>query len=127
MNKFPILLILMLSLVLTMGCAKSDWIQQTLVTADVTGTWRGSTPNGFFQLELEQQGAKVKGSILGTGVRVVAGNRISGRIEGSVAGDLFTFRQTDGSVTGEMTVNGDEMSGQFRVTSPENILLQRIK
>jgi len=25
---------------LALGCARSDWIQQTLVTADVTGTWR---------------------------------------------------------------------------------------
>jgi len=23
------------------GCAKSDWIQRTLVTGDVTGTWVG--------------------------------------------------------------------------------------
>jgi hypothetical protein len=23
------------------GCAKSDWIERTLVTVDVTGTWNG--------------------------------------------------------------------------------------
>ena len=25
------------------GCAKPDWIEQTLVTVDVTGRWQGST------------------------------------------------------------------------------------
>ena len=38
MNKSPIILILMVSLVLIIGCAKSDWTQSTLVTVDVTGT-----------------------------------------------------------------------------------------
>ena len=125
--KFTLQLLIAATLLFATGCAKPDWIAQTLVTVDVTGTWRGSTGNGWFQLELEQQGPKVKGSVLGTGVRVVAGNRISGPIYGTVAGDVFTFRQTDGTLTGEMTVNGDEMSGQLRVTSPENILLQRVK
>jgi hypothetical protein len=34
MNKSPTILILMVSLVLSMECAKSDWIQSTLVTAE---------------------------------------------------------------------------------------------
>jgi hypothetical protein len=40
MNKSPIILTLMVSLIVSVGCAKSDWIQSTLVTVDVTGRWR---------------------------------------------------------------------------------------
>ena len=109
------------------GCARPDWIEQTLVTVDVTGRWQGSTGTGWFQLDLEQQGSRVKGSVLGTGVKMVAGSRISGPIDGAVAGDVFTFRQTNGNMTGETTVSGDEMSGQLRVFGPEQILLRRIK
>ena len=42
------------------GCAKPDWIEQTLVTVDVTGTWR-STEGSLVEFVLEQQGSKVKG------------------------------------------------------------------
>jgi hypothetical protein len=35
-------LILMAVLACGSGCAKSDWIQQTLVTVDVTGTWQST-------------------------------------------------------------------------------------
>jgi hypothetical protein len=34
------------AVVLGSGCARSDWIERTLVTADVTGTWSGSTGGG---------------------------------------------------------------------------------
>ena len=65
MNK-PSIILIMFSLVISMGCAKSDWIQSTLVTADVTGTWR-STEGGLIELKLEQQGSKVSGSSRGLG------------------------------------------------------------
>src|SRR6266404_8545780 len=45
------------------GCASPDWIERTLVTVDVTGTWEGSAArsnSGTFQLSLEQQGSQVK-------------------------------------------------------------------
>ena len=46
MNKSPIVLILVVSLVVSLGCAKSDWIQSTLVTVDVdrnvAESWWGS-------------------------------------------------------------------------------------
>jgi hypothetical protein len=37
MNKSSIVLMLMVNLVLSLGCANPDWIQQTLVTAEVGG------------------------------------------------------------------------------------------
>ena len=36
----------------------------------------------------------------------------SGPIEGTIAGDVFRFRQTNGDVEGEMMVSGDEMAGR---------------
>jgi hypothetical protein len=49
------------------GCARSDWIERTLVTVDVTGTWEGSAPTvagqSWLRLILEQHGARVTGSV----------------------------------------------------------------
>lgn len=43
------------------GCAaRPDWIEQTLVTADVSGTWR-TMEGSALRLVLEQQGTKVTG------------------------------------------------------------------
>ena len=55
-------LILVAVLALGSGCAKPDWIDQTLMTVDVTGTWRDS--GGTIDLTLEQQGSKVTGSMV---------------------------------------------------------------
>jgi hypothetical protein len=103
------------------GCARSDWIDRTLVTVDVTGIWErvGST----LQLELRQQGPNVNGYL-----RLPApGNQLSGPIEGSVAGDTFRFRRVNGPGEGEMTVSGDEMAGQIRglPTMPQ-VTLRRV-
>jgi hypothetical protein len=109
-------------LIVVSGCARSDWIDRTLVTVDVTGTWEGAaakTTHGIFQLWLEQQGSRVKGQIRNVGSCSFG----AGPVEGSVAGDVFSFRQSNGPLTGEMTVSGDEMSGggsggcgQFQIT-----------
>ena len=85
---------------LVSGCAaRPDWIEATLVTADVTGTWRGRG----LTLLLEQRGPKVTG-------RVLAGP-FSGAVEGSVEGDVFRFFTANGALRGETTVTGDEMTG----------------
>ena len=51
------------------------------------------------------------------------GGSLSGPIEGTVAGDVFSFRQTNEPLKGETTVSGDEMAGEvligvatFRIT-----------
>jgi hypothetical protein len=97
------------------GCARTDWIDRTLVTVDVTGTWSGGTSTGpatatsEMSFELEQQGATVKGFLrLKTSGAV---GDLSGPVESTVAGDLFRFRNPRGTVEGELTVNGDEMTG----------------
>jgi hypothetical protein len=110
------------------GCARPDWIQETLVTVDVTGMWRDS--GGTIDISLEQQGAKVAGSMIWRGSFTSASGTVLGRIEGSVAGDVFRFKQTSGpsiGVNGEMTVSGDEMRGVVQWTAGRRIVdLRRI-
>jgi hypothetical protein len=48
------------------GCARTDWIDRTLVTVDVTGTWEASVEGGTSRglwFQLEQQGSTVKGTM----------------------------------------------------------------
>jgi len=114
------------------GCAKPDWVQQTLVTVDVTGVWIGSTsrvgggpvPILDFRLELEQHGAKVDGNFRVLNAALAGGLR-SGSIEGTVAGDTFTFRQKNGPLNGETTVSGDEMVGYVNLTRSYPISFRR--
>jgi len=97
------------------GCARQDWIDRTLVTVDVTGTWSGyimgTNLGGSREVtfELRQEGPKVTGAVQGIGFH---GRQLSGPIEGSIAGDRLEFRQPNSTFRGEMTVNGDEMTGE---------------
>ena len=102
------------TLVIGSGCAKQDWIDRTLVTVDVTGVWRGAMSQlstgsgGEARLELQQQGPNVSGQM-----QIPAGTIVSGPITGTVAGDVFKFTDVRGTLFGELTVNGDEMTGQY--------------
>jgi hypothetical protein len=124
---------LVLATVLTMstGCAKTDWIDRTLVTVDVTGTWYGygtssATTSGGMSgnveiwLELEQEGSRVKGSYR---QKPDQSSNVSGPIEGTVSGDVFRYRLVRGSSDIELTVSGDEMNGQ---TSDRRFSLRRV-
>ena len=108
--------LLVLVITSTIACARQDWIDRTLVTEDVTGVWSGSMEGSPFsprvQLELRQQGAKVTGvmKVPPTGTHSL-GSGIP--IEGSVAGDVFSFRDQRGVYSGELTVAGDDMVGQI--------------
>ena len=97
------------------GCvARPEWIERTLVTVDVTGVWYGVGEQvGILvelYLQLEQRGPKVKGSVRGRG----ANYEFEGPIDGSVTGDVFSFTQTNGPSSGELTVGRDEMAGRVR-------------
>jgi hypothetical protein len=106
-------LLLAMALTTTAGCVRTDWIDRTLVTVDVTGTWYGRRV-GEYWFELEQQGSTVKGSLkFTTGSGWQSGGALSGPIKGSVAGDLFRFSAARGSLDGELTVSGDEMNGRI--------------
>jgi len=118
--------ILVAALACGSGCARApDWIERTLVTVDVTGTWVGTEITGgkggpaSYELTLEQQGPKVKGSIFRDGAaRGSTSGTFSAPIEGTVAGDVFSFRQINAPLTGETTVSGDEMTGEVSLRIP---------
>ena len=105
------------ALLLASGCAQQDWIDRTLVTVDVTGTWYGTitTTGGAYAgtqelwLDLEQAGSKVKGAVR---FKPDQGMAASGPIEGTISGDMFRYRLLRGSSYTELTVSGDEMTGQ---------------
>jgi hypothetical protein len=113
------------ALVLGSGCAQKDWIDRTLVTVDVTGTWEGSAKGLSLKLELEQEGSTVKGFVRYRGVNPLPGGSTGGPIDGTVAGDVFRFNDSRGSVEGELTVSGDEMSGLVSYFGQQRISLRR--
>ena len=123
---------LALFLAVGLGCAQKDWIDRTLVTVDVTGTWHG-TPGGppvgnpnEFSLNLKQEGATVQGFLQQTAGTPSPPGPIGGPISGTVTGDVFRFQSTRGVVAGELTVNGDMMSGTVQVGGSRPITLRRI-
>jgi hypothetical protein len=94
------------------GCARQDWIESTLVTADVAGTWSGlvTRPPEQHRIELvlDQRGSRVTGTITFRGSAFA--------IDGSVSGDVFRFSRANRSLIGELTVGIDDMTGWL--TSP---------
>ena len=97
------------------SCARQDWIDRTLVTVDVTGTWQGRTAApgaglvvGDMYLDVAQQGSTVRGTMHLRGSSSV--NKLE-PIEGTVAGDVFRFKTPRGTLEAELTVSGDEMPG----------------
>ena len=107
--------LLVLAIASTIACARQDWIDRTLVTENVTGAWTGSFGEGnsyrSIQFELRQQGARVTGVMMVSPTGSGFGSSIS--IEGSVTGDVFTFRDQRGTYSGELTVAGDNLEGQI--------------
>jgi hypothetical protein len=104
-------------LLLTTGCARPDWIESTLVTADVSGTWTGTwshtTARGPFELKLRQLGSKVQGEVWKGGLE-----SLGGPVEGTVSGDVLRWSQPNGNLSGELTVGVDEMSGALANRHP---------
>jgi len=114
-------------LVFGSGCAKSDWIDRTLVTVDVTGTLcRVGTES--ICLQLEQTGGTARGFIDFKGAGGLPLGLLPGHspVEGQVTGDVLRFAQTSGPIRGELTVSGDEMSGDILFSSPLRVVLRRV-
>src|SRR5215471_11247843 len=107
----PARLALALLLTASLGCAQKDWIDRTLVTENVTGAWAGSVGESNcyreLRLDLQQDGSKV------TGVATMSLAGAPFPIQGSMSGDVFTFKSSPrGASSAELTVSGDDMNGQ---------------
>jgi hypothetical protein len=119
------------AVVLASGCAQKDWIDRTLVTVDVTGSWHGIPVGptvghpGEFWLDLKQEGTTVRGFLQAKGAASPPGP-VGGPISGTVTGDVFRFQSTRRIVVGELTVNGDEMSGTVSIGGTRPITLRRV-
>jgi len=122
------------ALVFASGCAQKDWIDRTLVTADVTGVWTGRAyiahaVTGLIvdvRLELKQEGPKVKGTIRPSGSipwRSLDPSPAAGPIEGTVAGDTFEFKEP----AGHLTVSGEEMTGEITEKATYEVTLRRAR
>ena len=125
-------LLIATTLVIGSGCAKQDWIDRTLVTVDVTGTWSGSTGGsasspGDLLFELKQHGEKVKGSVLfGRGGYIPLGGAGPEPLTGTVSGDVFRFSAARGAIDGELKVSEDEMHGLVSFVGNRAISLRRV-
>jgi len=103
---------LLIATTLETGCAKPDWIDRTLVTVDVTGTWSGySTGSGSYSgellFELEQRGSTVKGDMrLGRGNQALGAGEAS--LTGSAAGDVFRFSTARGGRRPEDSIERED-------------------
>jgi hypothetical protein len=128
------------ALVFGSGCAQTDWIDRTLVTVDLAGVWSGKAyiahaATGLLidvRMELEQAGPKVKGSIRPSGSipwRDLDRSSTAGSLEGTVAGDVFEFKETNGHVKGRLTVSGDgdEMAGEVVERATYWVVLRRAR
>ena len=116
-----------LVLLIASGCARSDWIEGTLVTVDVTGRWTGmwsgSGTAGDFEMTLRQTGPKATGDIILPGAHV---HDFSGPIVGAISGDVLSFSLPDGRLRGEVIVAGDAMTGTVTFgTGTRALRLQR--
>ena len=107
-----------LVLLIASGCARSDWIERTLVTVDVTGrwigTWSGSGTADNFEMTLRQTGPKATGDVSVPGGALA--HDLSGPIMATISGDVLSFSRPDGRLRGDVVVAVDEMSGTLTLT-----------
>src|SRR5499426_2412583 len=123
-------------LVLGLGCAKTPWIDRTVISEDVNGVWLGFMAgpdgqpmvNGQVRLELQQRASKVTGSVYASSSWLGSRGRPSLPIEGSMADDVLIFKDERSILIGELTVNGDEMTGRgFMGRRPVTFTLRRLE
>jgi len=131
--NFPKITVSLAGALIVLGgaaCAQKDWIDQMLVTVDVTGAWGGDVHStigpggGDLELTLEQTGAQVVGMsrVSGGGATFTLGS-----IKGTIRGDTLILEDRRGAFTGQLQVSGDDMSGPGSVSGwgPVKITLHR--
>jgi hypothetical protein len=128
--------LLVAPLLLGLGCAKTPLVDRSVITEDVNGVWLGFMAgpdgqpmvNGQVRLELQQRASKVTGAVYASSSWLGSGGRASLPIEGSLADDVFTFKDERSILIGELTVSGDEMTGRgFVGRRPVTFTLKRLE
>ena len=108
------------------GCATAPPAPPTVdVTGVWTGTWIGSgAPKwaGNVTMTLEQKGAEVTGSLV---MATPARNMTGPIMRGSVTGNEYRLQTVTGQLSGYLTVNGDDMSGNVNSLIPMDMKLHR--
>ena len=104
-------LVMGLLVVVGSGCARPDWIENTLVTADVTGVWTGRWQS--VELNLTQSGPNVTGTLTMRSGANAAPPVTGVSIQGTVNGDVLRFNTTTIYNSFELVVNGDQMTGSY--------------
>lgn len=123
MRQTPRLLLFVI-LLGAVGCAST----QPASTVDISGKWVGTWistnqpagGSGQIEMTVVQTGSKYNGNLLLTG----GANDPSGLTEGFVTGNQVEISVPAG-MTGRLTVNGDEMSGQISGISGMIVKLRR--
>jgi len=127
--KSAALMILGLAVLVISGCAGGSGVGPATVapTVDVTGKWVGtwsatnsSLGNGTIEMTLKQTGSEYNGNLLITGTQTDP----SGYTRGVVSGNQVRVLQPT-SVTGELTVQGDAMTGRLQGVVAANVNLKR--
>src|SRR5258706_2548870 len=112
MNRVCMVVILLLAA----GCARSDWIQGTLVTVDVTGVWSGEPAGNSapvrMELTLQQAGSVVRGTVTLKGAQNSPPVE-NAPIEGTINGDVVRLSNVLFYNSFEIVVSRDQMSGSF--------------
>jgi len=82
---------------------------------------------GDLVLELKQEGSTVTGMLRSaTGQGTSSTGPLFGPVTGTVAGDVFRFKDRRGTLEGEMTVSGDEMTGLVSINGTRPITFRRL-
>ena len=128
-----LILLFMASLPFGPACANRDWIDRTLVTVDVTGTWSGRPEGAQFGrpgeivLELKQEGSTVTRIVRSATTQGTSSTGpLLGPVKGAVTGDVFRFKDSRGTFEGEVTVSGEEMTGLVSINGTRSITFRRI-
>ena len=116
--KYSIGLILILVTSTLIGCASSEYIPQgSAKTATFEGTFFGTRFTGTSRIdifELSDGTQRFEGNLAGEDMvtvflrGTVAGNRLDGQLQAPA----------DGSISGSMSPDGNQISGSYTLTSP---------
>ena len=111
------------------GCASTESTPAAPPTVDITGSWSGqwaftnaSLGGGQIQMTVTQTGSKVSGNMSVSGAPVPRSGPVNGLVS---ANQLQILRPT--SITGQLTVQGDTLSGTIDGLNPANVTMNRVK